>query len=305
MPSLWSLAFQIISSWVGFFVLAQVANPYASSRDKGITAFLYPLAALNLFAVSRLFLDLSALTGTAIPGLQEFSRCVRLTHGLAWTLFCHRHFTLTGVNDFRHKLTVPLIALTALNILAFLAASWAKTGLEPAYRVNLLIMSATAFYAALTAFTLPLRSAAVLPSAWTGIWIAGISLIVYPLAVVSDVFGYRYPLFSGNRLVWEQAFPAYFIVVNALILRLALHDVKAAPTVAVKPALTRREADVLALIAARKAYKEISAELGISMATVKTHASNAYRKLGISGCRELDPTGEESPGIGSNPKSGV
>jgi LuxR family maltose regulon positive regulatory protein len=43
---------------------------------------------------------------------------------------------------------------------------------------------------------------------------------------------------------------------------------------------SERELEVLALIAAGKSNKEIAAKLFVSMATVKTHINNLYRKLG-------------------------
>jgi DNA-binding NarL/FixJ family response regulator len=46
-------------------------------------------------------------------------------------------------------------------------------------------------------------------------------------------------------------------------------------------ALTERETDVLRLLAAGKANKEIAAALSIGEQTVKTHVSNILGKLGI------------------------
>jgi ATP/maltotriose-dependent transcriptional regulator MalT len=44
---------------------------------------------------------------------------------------------------------------------------------------------------------------------------------------------------------------------------------------------SERELEVLALIAAGKSNKEIASKLFVSMATVKTHTNNLYRKLGV------------------------
>jgi DNA-binding NarL/FixJ family response regulator len=51
--------------------------------------------------------------------------------------------------------------------------------------------------------------------------------------------------------------------------------------------LTPRERDVLRLLARGYAYKEIAAELFISLKTVETHASAVLRKLQLSNRREL------------------
>jgi DNA-binding NarL/FixJ family response regulator len=51
--------------------------------------------------------------------------------------------------------------------------------------------------------------------------------------------------------------------------------------------LTRREREVLRLVAAGYTYQEIGARLSISARTVETHAAAAPRKLRLSNRREL------------------
>ncbi len=46
--------------------------------------------------------------------------------------------------------------------------------------------------------------------------------------------------------------------------------------------LTHREAQVLAMFAAGMPTKTVASELGISPQTVRTHAKNIYRKLGVT-----------------------
>jgi putative nucleotidyltransferase with HDIG domain len=46
--------------------------------------------------------------------------------------------------------------------------------------------------------------------------------------------------------------------------------------------LTARELDVLRELAAGKVYKQAAAALGVSVSTVRNHAHNAYRKLGVA-----------------------
>ena len=53
--------------------------------------------------------------------------------------------------------------------------------------------------------------------------------------------------------------------------------------------LTPREADVLELLQAGSANAEIATTLHVSVETVRTHARNIYRKLGVSSRRELRP----------------
>jgi DNA-binding NarL/FixJ family response regulator len=51
--------------------------------------------------------------------------------------------------------------------------------------------------------------------------------------------------------------------------------------------LTPREADVLELLQAGKSNGQIAVELSVSVETVRTHARNIYRKLGVRTRREL------------------
>jgi NarL family two-component system response regulator LiaR len=55
-----------------------------------------------------------------------------------------------------------------------------------------------------------------------------------------------------------------------------------APPVAAVDALTRREREVLCLIAAGRSNKRIAFELGIAEKTVKTHVGHVLAKLGVS-----------------------
>jgi DNA-binding NarL/FixJ family response regulator len=51
--------------------------------------------------------------------------------------------------------------------------------------------------------------------------------------------------------------------------------------------LTSREAGVLELLQEGRTNAEIAHELSIGIETVRTHARNIYRKLGISSRRDL------------------
>jgi DNA-binding NarL/FixJ family response regulator len=68
----------------------------------------------------------------------------------------------------------------------------------------------------------------------------------------------------------------------------AFRDAPAAPSVEPEfDQLTPREREVLRLLARGYAYKEIAAELFISIKTVETHASNVLRKLQLSSRHQL------------------
>ena len=48
-----------------------------------------------------------------------------------------------------------------------------------------------------------------------------------------------------------------------------------------QPSLTRREAQVLQLLAAGCRHVQVAERLGVSPHTVSSHAKNIYRKLGV------------------------
>jgi DNA-binding NarL/FixJ family response regulator len=54
--------------------------------------------------------------------------------------------------------------------------------------------------------------------------------------------------------------------------------------------LTQREADVLELLQANNSNAEIAQKLHIGVETVRTHARNIYRKLGVTSRRDLTGT---------------
>jgi DNA-binding NarL/FixJ family response regulator len=66
------------------------------------------------------------------------------------------------------------------------------------------------------------------------------------------------------------------------VARRLMSSLRAAPREDVTKQLTSRELDVLRLVGAGQANKEIAAELGISERTARTHVSNILGKLGLS-----------------------
>jgi DNA-binding NarL/FixJ family response regulator len=69
---------------------------------------------------------------------------------------------------------------------------------------------------------------------------------------------------------------------DAAIVRRLMSSLRAAPATDLKEELTSRELDVLRLVGAGKANKEIAAELGISDRTARTHVSHILATLGLS-----------------------
>jgi DNA-binding NarL/FixJ family response regulator len=61
----------------------------------------------------------------------------------------------------------------------------------------------------------------------------------------------------------------------------------AGESIAVSSLLTRREAEVLPLLQQGRSNAQIALALGVGVETVRTHARNIFRKLGVSSRREL------------------
>jgi DNA-binding CsgD family transcriptional regulator len=68
------------------------------------------------------------------------------------------------------------------------------------------------------------------------------------------------------------------------------------PRRAAIPALTSRENEVLRLLSAGHSYREIAERLYVSPETVHTHCKRIYRKLGVTGRRQLNSTGASTSG---------
>ena len=60
-----------------------------------------------------------------------------------------------------------------------------------------------------------------------------------------------------------------------------------------EPVLSERELEVLALIASGESNQEIASKLFITLATVKTHINNLYRKLGARSRTQAVARGRE------------
>jgi DNA-binding NarL/FixJ family response regulator len=71
------------------------------------------------------------------------------------------------------------------------------------------------------------------------------------------------------------------------------------PSSATGQLLTPREVEVLPLLAQNRSNAQIAVELQVGIETVRTHASNIYRKLGVASRRELHTS---APRAGDEPR---
>jgi DNA-binding NarL/FixJ family response regulator len=97
---------------------------------------------------------------------------------------------------------------------------------------------------------------------------------------------------AGPRLLVEAVHAAAHgesLVSPSVTTRLLAHFARAASSRAAEPAdpLTARELDVVRAVARGRTNAEISAELVISLSTVKTHLGGVQRKLGVRNRTEI------------------
>lgn len=92
----------------------------------------------------------------------------------------------------------------------------------------------------------------------------------------------------GNAIDHERLVPAAQAAgISAQTLRSLMYELPAGSSGddrrAVEPCpLSRKELEVMRLLARGMVYKEISAEMGLSASTVRSHLHNAYRRLGVA-----------------------
>ena len=113
-----------------------------------------------------------------------------------------------------------------------------------------------------------------------------------PLVRADAVFGVFAPPRPWDEVVHSSAINKNGgeIMKTMAVIYIPLSDVKETPHVqknrgnghhAYNGHVTRREKDVLNLIAAGKTNREIADELVLSIRTVERHISNIYRKIGV------------------------
>lgn len=262
-------------------------------RSPGFAVLLYPFSVLLVSGMLESLRVLSGALGDGSPILAKVASAFRMLNGLGWFLMCHANLRLFGIIGWRRKLNAPIVALTLSCVLAYVIS--AAVGSEGAERVTLAVglafMSSTALYAALTAIFALRKSLRFWPSSLAGVRMAVFAIIVYPASLLAERFGVLWPFLDPTRPVFEQMYPLHMIGFAVLAVPALLSREKG--TLAepgderASQSLTEREREVALLLREGKTLKEIALELSVSVATVKSHANSAYRKLGVSGRKEL------------------
>lgn len=274
-------------------VMGGIALRTHYERSPGLVSLLYPFSLLFLSGVLEGLRVLSVSLGLGSTAFAEIAAVFRILNGLGWFLMCHAHLKLHGVLGWRARLTAPVVALTVGC--AFLYAVTAvvdgtRSG-KIALALGLSVMSVTALYAALTAILVLRKGIRLWPSSRAGVRMAVFAIIVYPASLMAERFGFMYPFLNPSRTVFEQLYPFFMVAFSSLALPALIARAKgqlAEPGDArASESLTDREREVVLLLRDGKSLKEIAIDLSVSVATVKSHSNNAYRKLGVSGRKEL------------------
>lgn len=263
------------------------------SADRGLPFMLVPLGLVGLV----ILLEHARLYGPSMDtlGMRLAVGFTRRCMGGAWLFFCTAHYRLYSLVEPRHRLTPWLLWLSLAANLAYVALNLVM-GPGAWDTASMGLMVAVAFYAGADAMFLAIRHDAFLASSKAGIRIAMMTMVVYPVVVISDLAGVRFPGLSHGRPMWSQTNPLYLLVLLAMLEpalpKTSRTDIQASdnsPTESANglPKLSQREHQVLRLIMEGKRYKEIAAALDITMPTVKSHVSSAYRKLGVKGRADL------------------
>jgi DNA-binding CsgD family transcriptional regulator len=263
--------------------------------DKGTDSLLVPYIPLFFMTLAeflRVCFHADPAYAGLLPILGALSECFRLTLGLAWVHFCHTHYRLNKVVDGRQALTPWFAGVTLLNLGIFGLRFAIPPLATAASEANNVILAVCLFYAGISGILVLRKKNTLLGSSWTGLLVAGISLIVYPLVSLADILHFGYPAMEVGVPIWQQTQPLYHLVVNVPLLVYIVRSVRVMEAEALEPVvegydLSAREKEIVRMLLAGESYKSISHTLGISMATVKTHIMNAYGKIGVSSRSEL------------------
>lgn len=276
----------LLAAWT----MGGIAVRVRYERSPGLAALLFPFSILFVSALCEALRVLAAIVGSVTPFLEDVSASVRMFNGLGWLLLCHSHLALHGKLGRRRLLTAPVAALT-VGFVAWYLAGAAMGERDVPRAAGLDFMSATGLYAALSGvFSLGAR-VRLWPSARAGLRMAVFALVFYPTALVIERLGIPLPFIDPGRTAFEQVFPFFLFVFVVVALPAVFTREKGALAepgdARAAESLTDREREVAILLRDGRSLKEIAVELSLSVPTIKSHAGSAYRKLGVSGKKEL------------------
>ncbi len=276
-----SLAAAILGAFtLGFFLSGPGEN--AGKRLAGP-----PLAAI-LLIVAILHLERFAARGST-PGpeaLETLARGLWGSLGALWVFLADR---LRESKEETEKLQPRTIAVMAVNIgTAFLSVLPAAREEGILVGVHQTVSTASLYYAGISFLGRIVRGKNLSAAFRVCSRMVFLTMLSRPVVLFTEISGFKYPGFDAERPLWEQAYPLYGLAVFAVSLA-SLRQGRGASAGAgpIQDRLTDRERRVIDLLKRGYSYKAVASELKIGMSTVKTHATAAYRKLGIRKRGEL------------------
>ena len=287
-----------VSSSIG--ALTALAVLYAHLRSRGV--LLLAASVLFLTVDYTLGLVLFASPGSSLwhglPGIVSASRTEALLLGIKGMLQVGVLVTAPAAVSSLFERKLPLAAVWTgwtLALAAFVASAIMAAGLFPDARGALSAASAIpgyVGYAACFAILLANRKSAR-PGLARGIVRAAVAVfsVCIPVLLANDVLAF---LGRGLFLLPTDALGFLALTGGVLVCTLLVllgSRRKAGPVeldvFCREHDLSIREREVLVLLSDGQRYKQIADRLGISLDTVKSHASRVYRKTGSSGRTDL------------------
>jgi DNA-binding CsgD family transcriptional regulator len=287
----------LLSLFLGAFITLSIAAFGRKFGDRGSASLVFPMTAMFILTLTeflRLPGELLIAPSAIRPTVLLIEDASRIVLSFAWVYVCHRHNVLNEVLDFRRKLTPAFAAVGALSLALLTASRLLELPFPSETLINIQVASFL-FYAAVSGLVMLWRKPILLPSSRAILAVAGISIVVYPMVSLADIFGFSYPGMDPGVPVWMQTEPVYFLIVCVPLFYYVLHKLIVSGVVGAadgegamsKLGLTVRERAIISLLVRGESYKGIAHELGISLATVKTHVNRAYAKLGVQSRAQL------------------
>ena len=264
-------------------------------HDRGtwtLTLPMIPLLFITVLLLLEYYLEYRYLERNFVPImlLLEWSR---IAVALSWNFIVYYHYAINGLEKYKRK-TVLLLA--GISVLLFF-----MTGLfiikMPEYMLVIHISVIIMFYhAGIRAVLILRKKKNLLHSSITGLAVAIISLIVYPVVGIGAPLGWRIPFLNPVMSLWVQSHPLYFIIINIPFFIFIISGMKSMKRVfpvdeqelsQLQSLLSCREKEVFDQLMQGFTYNQIADNLFVSLATVKTHIQHIYTKLGVKRREEL------------------
>ncbi len=105
--------------------------------------------------------------------------------------------------------------------------------------------------------------------------------VPYEVATASTLLG-QAEREMGNEVAAQESFAKARLLFEQIGARLDAGDIERPPRSEAPGGLTERELEVLGLVAAGRANKEIAVQLRLSPKTVSRHLTNIFNKIGVT-----------------------